>query len=107
MMQNASLMSSKSKQNIIFTKNLSGTSNLPNNNIAGSTQQQENVNSTANPNIPIDNISDILNGNNSLREKLLKQIVEIYKNNPDKLMNDLGPTDFAKVNFFLYFKKIL
>ncbi len=96
-MQNASLMSSKSKEKIIFSKPLPGISNLSNSNTASSAHL-ESVNSIANYNIPIDNISDILNDNNSLREKLLKQIVDIYKNNPDKLLNDLGPTDFAKVN---------
>ena len=95
-MQNTSLMGSKSKQKIIFSNNLTGNSNMLNIN-PSVPSQQETGNSIANPNIPIDNISDILNDNESLREKLLKQIVDIYKSNPDKLLNDLGPTDFAKV----------
>lgn len=94
-------MSSKSKQNITFSKSLPVTSNLSNN-ISNLVNQQETGSSIINPNIPIDNISDILNDNDSLREKLLKQIVDIYKNNPDKLMNDLGPTDFAKVNYKIF-----
>jgi len=89
-------MNSKLKQKIIFSKNLTGSSNALNNN-PNPSAQQESGSSIINPNIPIDNISDILNDNDSLKEKLLKQIVDIYKNNPDKLLNDLGPTDFAKV----------
>ena len=48
-----------------------------------------------------DNITDILSKSDSLREKLMKQILDIYKTNPEKLYNDLGPSDFSKVRKFI------
>lgn len=95
-------MNSKSKQKIVFNQNLSGIGNSNNSNDSFfNVSNQESNTTLGKTNIPIDNISDILNENNSLREKLLKQIVDIYKNNPDKLLNDLGPSDFAKVSFLI------
>ena len=57
------------------------------------------LNMNNNSNNSNENIPDILNVSDSLRNKLFKQILDIYKTNPDKLLNDLGPTDFAKVNY--------
>jgi len=89
----------KSKIKSCINVNLSTNDNLLNEiDQERALQNKDNTSRLSNTNIPIENISDILNDNDTLKEKLLKQIVDIYKNNPDKLLNDLGPSDFAKVN---------
>lgn len=96
---------SKIKSSI--NSNLSIKDNLKNVNYQDQAiNKKENTSKLSNTNIPIDNISDILNDNDTLREKLLKQIVDIYQNNPDKLLNDLGPSDFAKVKYKIYYNSL-
>ncbi len=85
--------STQINQNILFENISNSDTNI---------HSEDNNNNLGKTNLPINNISEILNEDNNLKEKLLKQILDIYKNNPDKLLVDLGPTDFAKVRFFIY-----
>lgn len=113
---NANIINTKNKQNIVFSKNTNNNNTVTNNNniinINGFnstvTQQQDfKLNpttaataATASSNSAVDSISDILKSE-TLREKVFKQLLDIYKTNPDKLLNDLGPADFTKVKIFI------
>jgi hypothetical protein len=69
-----------------------GSNNHQNLNLVNNTSEKPKNNNNS-----FESLTDVLNKSHTLRDKLMNQISEIYKTNPEKLYNDLGPHEFNAV----------